>query len=182
MKDNLKIIGVLTGVCMLCGFVLAFVFSSAKDRIEQNQKDYIRRAIYNLAPQAESVKEEQKKDSLVYFLSDSSGNDLGYAFLCEGLGYQGPIKILFAADKKLKTILGIEIIESNETPGLGAKINEPEFKIMFSGVPVSRRLEVVKTAAEKKNEIQAITSATVSSKAVVRIVNAGIDKLKEVLE
>lgn len=181
MKDNLKIIGILTGVCMLCGFMLAFVFSAAKDRIEQNQREYIYRAIYTLAPFASSVQEEEIEGRTVYRLYDKDSTEAGYAFLCEGQGYQGAIKILFALDPGLQKLLGIEVIESNETPGLGALINEPGFKGYFSGISLSRALEVVKSDPKGGYQIQAITSATVSSKAVVRIVNEGVAELKGII-
>lgn len=181
MKDSLKIIGILTVVCMLCGFLLSFVYSSAKTKIEENQKNFIYRAIYAIARDAESVEEVTIKGKAVYRLFDTNKNEAGYAFLCKGQGYQGEIKILFGIDKGLKILQGIEIIESNETPGLGARINEPSFKEHFKKLDVLGNIECIKNPPQRKNQIQAITSATVSSKAVVNIVNEGIKELKLLL-
>lgn len=181
MKNDLKIIGILTAVCMLCGFLLAFVYSAARDRIEENEKKYIYQAIEMIVPGVSAVSEMMIEGRTIYKLSGEDGSDTGLAFLCEGQGYQGKIKILCAVDCRLREILGIEIIESNETPGLGAKINEKFFKQRFAGVPADGGLECVKFTAQNSSQIEAITSATVSSKAVVKTVNQGIEDLKKMI-
>lgn len=182
MKNNLKIIGVLTGITCLCGFLLALVFTSAQGKILENQKDAVYRAITGIVKETSSIEEADYDGQRVYVLKNSGGTLLGYAYLTQGQGYQSTIGILFAVDKGIHTLLGIEIIESVETPGLGSKITEESFKEQFRNVALRAPFEVVKEPPDQPSQIRAITSATVSSKAVVSIVNAGISQLKELLQ
>lgn len=182
MKNNFKIILVLTVVCLICGFLLSFVFSAAKAKIDENQTKAIYRGFSIIASNFDTAEEETVGTKTVYKLYDSGHALIGYAYLAEGQGYGGTIKILFALDPQLEKLLGIEIVESVETPGLGSRINEESFKGQFRNLITSGEIECVKSVPEKNNEVQAITSATISSRAVVHIVNKGIDELKTILK
>jgi electron transport complex protein RnfG len=81
----------------------------------------------------------------------------------------------------LNRIKGIQILESSETPGLGGKIRGEPFKNQFRGLQVEREVGLVKSAEPEKGEIQAITGATISSRAVVNIINKGLDRVRSVL-
>ena len=70
----------------------------------------------------------------------------------------------------------IDILEHSETPGLGANSTKDEFKKRFKGKQAG--IEVVKNSP-KDNDIQAISGATITSKAVTRAVNAAIEQMKE---
>ncbi len=79
----------------------------------------------------------------------------------------------------LETLVGIEILESQETPGLGQEITGDEFKAQFKGLMVLPEITYVKNKLpERPNEIQAVTGATVSSSAVCSILNEKIEKLR----
>jgi electron transport complex protein RnfG len=179
MKETIRITGVLTAVCVICGFFLAFVFGTAKEKIAFNAKKRINDAIADLAPSAKTIDQIQVEDKVVYKLADRYGKLMGYAFLAEGQGYQGKIKMLAVIDAAKKKLQGIEIIESVETPGLGAKIQEGNFKNQFKKLTVTPYLEYTKDDITKDNQIKAITGATVSSKAVVNILNNRIKELWE---
>jgi len=171
---------VLTLISSICGFSLAWVFSLAKDKIEENQKKCIKRAVYNLCSDCEKIEEKTIQGKIIYCLYDKKNNLIGYGFCSEGQGYQEKIKVFFVVDKDMKKIKGIEIIESKETPGLGARINEDFFKDQFKNLSIKLPIKCVKHKPSE-GEIQAITSATISSKAVVNIVNEGIKELKNLL-
>ncbi len=105
---------------------------------------------------------------------------LGYAFLAEGNGYQGTIKMIVGVDIDISEIKGMEVLESQETPGLGAEIATRDFRKKFDGLPLAHKIEYVKNKKpDKPYQIEAITGATISSKAVVKIINDGVVKLKE---
>ena len=171
---------VLTLISCICGFSLAWVFSLAKDKIEENQKKSIKRAVYNLCSDCEKIEEKAIQGKIIYCLYDKKNNLIGYGFCSEGQGYQEKIKVFFVVDKDIKKLKGIEIIESKETPGLGARINEDFFKNQFKNLSIKLPIKCVKHKPSE-GEIQAITSATISSKAVVNIVNEGIKELKNLL-
>ena len=182
MKEVCKITGVLTITCIVCALLLSVVFSAAKGKIEINEKKRVNDAIKNLAPQATDVEQLPAKDQAIYKLSDANNKLLGYAFIAKGQGYQGTIKILSVIDPTLTKLEGIEIIESVETPGLGAKIQGDPFRKQFDGLNVTPQIVCVKEQTQSDNQITAITGATISSRAVVNILNSEIKKIKEFLK
>jgi electron transport complex protein RnfG len=66
----------------------------------------------------------------------------------------------------------MEVLESRETPGLGDKIiKDDTFLANFRDLAVDPEVVVVKAGRSRDNEVDAISGATISSKAVVRIIN-----------
>ena len=179
MKEAIKITLVLTIVCLVCALALSVVHGSAKDKIAKNAAAMVQQAIRTLAPTMKSMETIGEKEDVVYKLSDGSGNIIGYAFLAEGQGYQGKIKMLSVISPNLVKLEGIEVLESVETPGLGAKIQGMPFRKQFMNLAIDPQIVCTKEEVSSPNQIKAITGATVSSKAVVNILNKRITKLKE---
>ncbi len=179
MKEAIRITLVLTIVCLLCALALSFVHGAAKDKIAKNAAAMVQQAIANLAPTMKSMTTIGEKEEIVYELSDSSSNVIGYAFIAEGQGYQGKIKMLSVISPNLVKLEGIEVLESVETPGLGAKIQDAPFRKQFVDLAVDPQIVCTKDEVTNQNQIKAITGATVSSKAVVNILNKRIAELKE---
>ncbi len=102
-----------------------------------------------------------------------NGTDVaGYVFsVVSKEGYGGDIKVMVGVDKEF-AVTRIEILESSETAGLGAKASEPEFAGQFEGA--KGVLNVVKGKKAADGQISAISSATVTSKAVTKCVNAAL--------
>ena len=96
--------------------------------------------------------------------------EIGMVFTASAKGYVGDVTVMvgIGADGK---VTGIEILSHDETPGLGANSTKPEFKNRFVGK--SGVLMVSKTSNEGQN-VQAITAATITSKAVTSAVNASL--------
>lgn len=103
---------------------------------------------------------------------NGDGRVAGYVVTAvSNAGYGGDIKVMVGVDKNLE-VTRIKIMESSETAGLGANASKPKFVDQFIGA--KEKLSVVKGEAGE-NEISAIASATVTSKAVTSCVNAAID-------
>ena len=81
-------------------------------------------------------------------------------------------------------IIGMEVLESKETPGLGDKIfKDQDFVANFSALNIDP--EIVAVGSGKKtasHEVDSISGATISSKAVVKIINQGNDQWLELIE
>ena len=182
MKESIKIVSVLTLICLICGFFLAYTYQVSKEKIVLNEQKAINDAIYDIVPSCAAVKPVKVKGEEVYKLFGRQNNLLGYAFLASGNGYQGKIKILAALKQNLEDLYGIEIIDSVETPGLGAKIKEPFFKNQFRNLEVMPEITYTKTKPTKPNEIKAITGATISSRSVVNILNKEISRIRKILK
>lgn len=90
-------------------------------------------------------------------------------------GYGGAVSVMTGINNDGE-IVAIEILSHDETPGLGANSTKPTFKDRFSGK--SGMLTVDKNSNEGQN-VQAITAATITSKAVVSAVNAVIADFEE---
>ncbi|WP_417270645.1 NADH:ubiquinone reductase (Na(+)-transporting) subunit C [Celeribacter sp.] len=110
----------------------------------------------------------------VYFLRGADG-DLSLALLpVSGMGYNGPIDAILALRADMNTIAGLAITGQSETPGLGARIEEPAWLAQFNGKSVADasgtvRFAVAKGVAGSDFEVDGITGATRTSNAVTRI-------------
>ncbi len=98
---------------------------------------------------------------------------LGYAIPAAGPGFQDTIRILYGYKPTTKLIVGMEVLESRETPGLGDKIyKDADFQKNFLALEVFPKVIMVKKGRKSApNEVDAISGATISSKAIVKIIN-----------
>lgn len=102
------------------------------------------------------------------------GKDLvGYTIKVTPKGYNGAVELVVGITITGK-IDGIKIIAQSETPGLGANAVKPDFSNQFKGKALTPALIVVKTPTSNPNEIDAITGATITSKAITLGVNEAI--------
>ncbi len=104
---------------------------------------------------------------------DSSNQLVGYNItVSTSAGYKDGINFVFGYSLD-GTITGIEFLGIKETAGLGMKAAEPEFKNQFLNKQV-KQFVVTKTGAAAENEIDALSGATITSRAVTNAINAGI--------
>lgn len=100
-----------------------------------------------------------------------NGEIVGYTIKTKPKGYGGDVEVLTGINKDGK-IVGITILSQSETAGLGARSTESEWQAQYAGLDASKEVSVSKNGADSsKNEIQAITGATITSKAVTLGVN-----------
>ncbi|HVN67537.1 MAG TPA: FMN-binding protein, partial [Candidatus Sulfotelmatobacter sp.] len=85
-------------------------------------------------------------------------------------GYHGPISMMVGIDNGGK-VSGVKIISQKETAGLGADIVKPKFLKQFIGKDAKSKLEV-------KQDIDAITGASISSRAVCQGVKDALEKFQ----
>lgn len=110
----------------------------------------------------------EEKDGLVYYLTP----DNLYIFEFEGRGLWGMIKGLVTLKSDLETIQNIRIIAQEETPGLGGRITEKEFLDQFQNKKMVPELFLVlRQKAVSDNEIDAISGASLTSKALLKMIN-----------
>lgn len=104
---------------------------------------------------------------------DDSGNQVGYVIVSlSNDSYGGAVKLSVGL-KEDGTITGIEFLEINDTPGLGLKAQEPEFKDQFTGKN-AEELSVTKGGNADDTQINAISGATITSSATTNAVNAAL--------
>jgi electron transport complex protein RnfG len=180
---------VTLGIAGLCsGLAIVGIFLVTQPMIERNRAEALEAAIYRVLDGAktrvafvlrdgkltrfESPDDSLPKEEAVYAGYDEAGGLVGFAVPAEGPGFQDTIKLLYGYDVEKKRVVGMEVLESRETPGLGDKIiKDADFVGEFRDLAVDPEIVVVKGGATRENEVDAISGATISSNAVVRIIN-----------
>ena len=172
--------GLILGViCLAATIVLAVTYEVTKPRIEAELKAEERNALKAIIPSADSFN-EKVLDGIEYFEALKDKRVIGYCIKVVGNGYNGYIRMIAGVDPN-GVIQGVTVLEHGETPGLGAKINEirqgerePWFLKQFKGKDAG-------TIAIKK-DIDAVTGATISSKAVTDAIRKTADDLLKKLK
>ena len=164
-------------LAIVFGVGLAAVDRALGPKIAQNQKNETYGEITNLVPGAvaDKTKEVPIGAQTVLKIFNAQGKHIGWVITATGMGYADAIKALIGLDAQAKTITGIFILDQKETPGLGSKI-ATSWNVQFDGKNVFPPLAVVKTKPTKKNEIQAISGATISSTSLTNIVNRAAEE------
>lgn len=134
--------------------------------------------------EAKRIDEGRLDGTTVYRGLDEKGEPLGYAIPISGKGFWGRIDGFLSLDNDLRAIKGIIFTNHNETPGLGARIEEQWFRKQFEGLQLAnavrpgKYVEISKSDDSGKNKLDAITGATMTSIALEKIVN---DDLKSIV-
>ena len=183
MKEITHILATLTIIGIIAGGSLSLVNNWAAPKILMNQKAETERAIFLVHLDGKRYEPVKNVNFEVYKVFDQTDSSIGYSLVSAGNGFQGKIKMMIGLTGDLNKITSIEILDQSETPGLGTKILEPSYKDQYNGLTPMTGIKLVKgVAPSNPNEVQAITGATISSRAVVAIVNEGIKKLKEIVD
>ncbi len=115
-------------------------------------------------------------NDLEYYKAIKNGDEIGFVFDISGSGLWGTINAIIAVTPDFSKIIGIEILSQNETPGLGGRITEAWFKDQFKNknLIVDNKIKTFKLVPEGEStsdiQVNQITGATSSSKAVVNII------------
>lgn len=179
MRDTLRLVIVLTLICAVAGGALALVNSFTEPKIQAYKENAEMSALSQALPQADSFVEDVelskkiKKNSELNLIQNikiakKNGENVGWVCKVASPGYSSNIEMLIGIDSQGK--LGkILILDQKETPGLGTNITNPEFieqKAIYDS-DYSQDLMVTKD----EGTVQAVTGATISSRAVLRGIN-----------
>jgi electron transport complex protein RnfG len=166
MKKISALIVSLTVIAGVCAAVLAYVDNITKGPIAEMQVKKANDAARAVMPEGvQSVLED--KDGGYYVGKDSAGKIVGYAVVGKDSGgYGGDIVLMVGFKADRSSIVCYKALQSSETPGLGTKLSSPEFSGQFAGKVVNSSLKVQADGGV----IAAITSATITSRAVCRAI------------
>jgi len=181
--SSTRLIVTLSLAGLLSGLILVGAYELTLPRIQANQARELREAVFKVLPGTERFQEmafvddnlvetEADAEEVVYAGYDQDDELLGYAIPGEGAGFQDTIKLIYGYQPDRRIIVGMEVLESRETPGLGDKIiKDAAFRKNFLELSVDPEIVPV-TEKGAPNEIDTITGATISSKAIANILNA----------
>ncbi|TQV86144.1 FMN-binding protein [Exilibacterium tricleocarpae] len=190
----------LVGVGLVCALMIVSVFLLTLSAIEKNRSEALAQAIFTVLPGAntklafaltggehfvvaDANTDASDAEAVIHAGYGAHGQLIGVAIEAQGMGYQDTIRILYGYIPDRQVIAGMQVLESKETPGLGSKIEtDKSFLKNFSQLDVSLTAEgsaiknaIVAVKPGQKTEpweIDGITGATISSKAVAGILRA----------
>lgn len=177
MKENIKLGLILLLITGVAGLLLGGAFEITKAPIAASVETNRQTAMKEILPNADKFSKTDVKinDKVLEVNSGLKGNKIsGYAVKVAPRGYAAPVEIMVGISTDGK-VTGIKILSHSETPGLGANAPEPKFSDQYKNKSIKEKLEVVKVVPTKENQIQAITGATITSKAVTLGVNDAVD-------
>jgi electron transport complex protein RnfG len=184
--SSMRLVLTLAIAGLISGVAIIGIYESTLPTITANKARELREAVFKVLPGVSQmqalvyrdgnlvvVPEPAKDEPVVYGGYDEQGAFVGYAMPGAGPGFQDTIAILYGYKPAEKLVVGMEVLESRETPGLGDKIyKDMDFVDEFYALAVEPEIVAVKKGTKTAdNHVDAITGATISSKAIVRIIN-----------
>ncbi len=185
---------VLVVCAALSATMLGWIYNSTRPIVQVNQEKKLKRMVLDafgipyteenlLDTFAQNVEVVQGASGTYYRAFETSGGAKDYKGLAvelAGPGFWAPIRVILALEQDMRTVRGFKVVEQAETPGLGGRIVEPWFQEQFKGKSVRPALRIAHgVKATGPNEVDAITGATETSKALDRIINKGLTRFFE---
>jgi len=170
MKEMIRYAFILGFIALTAGGLLAVVNAVTAPRIAAQAGLEEEAALKELQPEAVSFRPVRSGEEIFFYKAyDAHGKSLGTLFKASGKGYSGMIETMVCMDAR-GMVKAIKVLNQNETPGLGSKVAEKAFVERFGGV-----------SADKLTGVQAITGATISSRAVISSVSSKAAEIREAL-
>jgi len=201
-----RMLRTLAGIAMMSGLVVVLVYQWTKPIIAENQRIATEKAVFQVVAGATTRRDfvvgpdgslspatSGAAGETIYAAYDDQGTLKGVAMPAAAQGYQDVIRLLYGYDPSCQCIRGIKVLKMTETPGLGDKIStDPAFQANFEaldakpstgGQGLANAVVTVKHGAKKNPwEIDAISGATISSKAVGKALDASAQVMVPVVE
>ncbi|MBQ8860951.1 MAG: RnfABCDGE type electron transport complex subunit G [Ruminococcus sp.] len=159
-------------ICLVVAVSLAFTNSITATKIAENEAKSQQESMTIVCPDATDFELVfENEDGLVFKGTNDKGDVVGYAVSTLSSGYGGQIKVMtgIATDS---TIINIDVYyNDDETPGLGKNTSNEDFTSRFIGLLTSDSIVVDKDYVGEGQKVDAVTSSTISSRAVIDAVN-----------
>ena len=198
---SFRLIAIIAMSGRVSGLILVGVYLVTQPIILKNQAEFLTRAIFRVLPgtasvttyvlsgeqleQYESEDGSMPTENAVFAGYTDDGTLVGNAVPADGAGFMDTIKLIYGFDLGRRAVIGMQVLDSRETPGLGDKIIfDEEFHQNFVELKVEPEIVGVKTAEKPRpsNEVDTITGATISSEAVITILNRSTTRWLPVLD
>jgi len=176
------------------GLLIAVTNAALSDRIEQNRIAKLNVLTKSLLPAAErfqpveaeieiQLPDGSKEKATIFEALSADGHRVGWSFNAHGTGFAGPVELVVAVDADFRKIMGFSVLASSETPGFGDQIKGDYYRNQFINAPAVR-LTLAKSGDPTAIDAQivAITGATVTSQAVVDILNRFVTQIKDQIQ
>jgi electron transport complex protein RnfG len=197
-SNSNQMIRLMGAVSLLCGLLIVAVQINTAARIRSNQETIMRESvarllpgiqkqiIYGYSPSGELtiLPGLEGSDKRIFAGYDASGKFLGVVIEASERGYADVISAMYTYAPDTQTITGFQVIDLKETPGLGNKISsDVPFLENFKNLDATHPITTVKHGAKKNPwEIDAISGATISSRAVGRMLQKSVAEVAPVVQ
>ncbi len=180
MRDLFKLVLVLTLICAGTAGTLQILQTQLSPQIEMQVDLFIRGPALNRLfsqPAQELLKHKilyhrgNDQIPIFYILDNQNFKKLGIERIGKG-GYGGDVLVMIGVDLQSRKLIGLEIIQHSETPGVGSRIENITFRKQWKNISIDKTVELRSTGGQ----IDGISGATYSSQAVINATN-GIIKL-----
>ena len=189
MRDILKLAGALALITVLAAGALSRVYLMTRDRIAEVERQRELNAMKAALPAASAFEPDTTGEGFVYYRGfageSKAGEPVGYVALALGKGYSSTIRTMVGVSPDLE-ITGIKVASQQETPGLGTRIEEVRrgeeeawFQSQFKG-KTETTVKLLRGGGPQG--IEAITGATISSRAVALSVRETVQLLDQVVD
>jgi electron transport complex protein RnfG len=184
--SSVRLVATLAFAGFLSGLIIVSTFETTLPSITAHRDLRLEQSVVKVLPGAVSlrrmvhrdghltvVEREQKGEEIILGGYAADGRLVGYAIPGAAPGFADTIALLNGYVPERRKVVGMQILESRETPGLGDKIyKDAAFVANFASLSVDPEIVAVKKGKKTApNQIDAITGATISSKAVVKAIN-----------
>lgn len=189
-----RMYGVLVGVGVCCALAIVLVYEATRPVIHRQTLELRKQAILQVLPEArasvafrlndtrefEQTSPDSTGPDVVFAGYDADNKLVGMAIETEGMGYQDVIRLIYGYSFSKQAVIGIRVLQSRETPGLGDRIETDktflsnfealDVRLNRMGDALDHPLEFVKPG-EKQTEwqIDGISGATISSRATAEM-------------
>ncbi len=167
----------LFGACVISGIIIGAVYFLTADIAIAKSEMLKNQAMQSLVADADAFTAISGKEG--WFEAKSGSDVIAYVVPGESKGFGGEIKMLVAISKE-GAVMDYVVLKHNETPGLGDLAGKEPFKGQFKG-KTSEQLEVTKDPSKTEN-IQALTGATITTRAVTKGVKEALEEVKQYME
>jgi Na+-translocating ferredoxin:NAD+ oxidoreductase subunit G len=195
--SSFRLLGTLGGAGAVAGFLIVVVYQLTLPTVQANRAARLETAIHQVLPGITGYETlylvngaltaslpqgaDPRKLERIYAGVGPNGSPMGFAIPMSEPGFQDAIDILFGFDPSRPGTVGLVILGSRETPGLGDKIEAPQWLDQF-GDAVTPLVAVKAGQANLPQEVDMITGATISSRTVIAGVNRGVQRWTGLLE
>jgi RnfABCDGE-type electron transport complex G subunit len=177
VAKKIRDVSVLFLVGITSAFLLSFVYSQTSPLISKHREESLKKSLSEVFAEKLARFEEIKPDTLWKVFKEEK--QIGIVFRYEKKGYSGLVRPIVGVDSTGKIIrVKIPKGELSETPGLGMKIAEENFLSQFQNLIAD---EIFLKKDKQQGKIDAVTSATISSRAATEAVREGLLKFSEFL-
>jgi Na+-translocating ferredoxin:NAD+ oxidoreductase subunit G len=175
-KEVLRPTITLFVICLVTAFLLGITNQMTRDKIVEMNKQTQADSRQVVLPGASAF--EDSKDG-TYAIGKSGSSITGYVFTTKSKSYGGDLSVMTGIDKGGK-VTGVVILEISDTPGLGLNAQKESFRNQYKQAAPEKGFAVIKSGAAKDGEIEAMSGATITSKAVTECVNEAVAAYQKV--